>query len=484
MRCLALAQAWELRGGRSVFLINQGASLVPKILAGRRDVLKVKGVLGSSEDLKSTLAALRGQPEGWTVVDGYHFSSCYLAGLADARVQFLQIDDLGKTAPYTALFVLNASSFPGDSKYKQRAPDTQLLLGPSYFLLRQEFLQRRSQRLVARSSKIRLLVTMGLADAQNATHLVLQALSALRSKSLEVVVILGAQNKQKKKLKSFATSESLPVEFVEDVRDMSEWMAWADLGLCAGGITSWELAAMGVPTVGIVLAENQRHSLDVLAKQGATQNLGDLERVTTTQLVKTLSNLLNSEANRRALGARGQQLIDGHGAARVLDRMEYPALHLRRAEQTDSRQYWEWANDPQVRASAFSSDPISWKTHDDWFAKKLCSPTSFLYIALDARELPVGQIRFDTEGSQAEIDLSVDAKARKQGLGPALLELGLRELSRATKVASVHAFVKSTNDPSKRAFEKAGFKRVEEVARHGTPTVHYQVDRIAEVKAA
>ena len=38
---------------------------------------------------------------------------------------------------------------------------------------------------------------------------------------------------------------------------MPELMAWADVGVSAGGLTSWELAFMGLPGIVIVTAANQ-----------------------------------------------------------------------------------------------------------------------------------------------------------------------------------------------------------------------------------
>jgi spore coat polysaccharide biosynthesis predicted glycosyltransferase SpsG len=96
---------------------------------------------------------------------------------------------------------------------------------------------------------------------------------------------------------------------------MANLIASADVAVTAGGSTMWELAALGIPFVSIVVADNQRQSALAMAKYGfpSIDAAGDLERA----LPGLLNRILPDAAQRGTLSDVGRQLVDGKGAARV-----------------------------------------------------------------------------------------------------------------------------------------------------------------------
>lgn len=133
-------------------------------------------------------------------------------------------------------------------------------------------------------------------------------------------------------------------------------------------------------------------------------------------------------------------------------------LHLRPANDQDCQLLWEWVNDPEVRKASFSSEIIPWETHKTWFLNKLENPNSFIFIAIDEHENPVGQIRFDLrEDNNAEIDISIAPTERGQGYGFIVLKQGLETLFNQTKIETVTAWIKAKNLSSQQIFQKAGF---------------------------
>jgi RimJ/RimL family protein N-acetyltransferase len=130
---------------------------------------------------------------------------------------------------------------------------------------------------------------------------------------------------------------------------------------------------------------------------------------------------------------------------------------LRKATLDDMSLYFEWANDLLVRQNAFNVEPIPYTAHEQWFARKLSSETTEMYVMED-NGVPVGQIRFDMEHSKATIDYSVAPHARGRGLGVVLLQEGIRALTMThSEIESIHGAVKMANVASRRAFERAGF---------------------------
>lgn len=136
------------------------------------------------------------------------------------------------------------------------------------------------------------------------------------------------------------------------------------------------------------------------------------------------------------------------------------AFKIRTAAPEDCRLLWEWANDPAVRAGAFSSDPIPWERHLDWFKGKQADPNCTLYILMDGQGHPLGQVRFDRQpDGSAETDISIARDYRGRGMGTQALGLACESFRESGKARRIVAFIKPENAPSLKAFEKAGFVR-------------------------
>lgn len=133
-------------------------------------------------------------------------------------------------------------------------------------------------------------------------------------------------------------------------------------------------------------------------------------------------------------------------------------LTVRAAGMDDAELLWRWANDPDVRRHAFHPEPIAWETHVAWLAAKLASGTARLWI-FSAGDEPVGQVRFDLEGTDAVIDISVAPDRRGCGYGRRMLAEAVRRL-RAEGGPSIRprAIVLEHNAGSLRLFRACGFR--------------------------
>lgn len=147
-------------------------------------------------------------------------------------------------------------------------------------------------------------------------------------------------------------------------------------------------------------------------------------------------------------------------------------IKLRPVSDEDCRQIWQWANDPEVRAVSFSTECIPYENHVKWFKAKLNDPNCRWYIAEDSQHESVGQVRFDINGNQATISISLGRKFRGRGYGSTLIQLASQNILDASKVAGIHAFIKKENVGSLKAFQKAGFERFEDTVVNGLPACH------------
>ena len=152
--------------------------------------------------------------------------------------------------------------------------------GLRYVLLRREFRTPSQSRTVATRAR-RLLVAFGGADPVGMTlrtTVALENLSPALRRDLHVRIVVGAANPAWAALEGAASKSSIKVTLEREVGDMSALMKWADLAVSSGGITIWELAKSGCPTLVIETSPAERLLARGLGRVGLFDPLGDAER--------------------------------------------------------------------------------------------------------------------------------------------------------------------------------------------------------------
>ena len=471
MRCLALAQAWQDAGGRALFAVAESTSAVQARVGAECEVLAVLSEAGTVEDANETIALARKQNAEWIAVDGYYFTADYQRALKKEGFKLLFFDDYGHSRHHSADLVLNQNVCASESLYASRDPQTRLLLGPRYCLLRREFSFWRDWKREVPPVGRRLLVTMGGSDPENVTAKVVEALALIQLEDLEAIIVVGGSSPHPE-LQKRERHPGKKISVRRDVTNVPELMAWADAAVSSAGTTCWELCLLAVPALLVDVAENQTPLARELARRHCAIHMGGPRDFTAAKLAEQIEKLLRSREVRRNLSLRSRELVDGRGAGRVVSAMR-ARLRLRPAGENDCRLLWEWANDPHVRAAAFSSAPIPWEQHKVWFASKMKDPDCRILVAEDGQGKAVGQLRVDWRSHEdGHIDVSLAAECRGIGYGSVLIELGATSVF-AEKGERLHAFVKVENQASRQAFEQAGFTSLGKESVDGQQAIHY-----------
>jgi UDP-2,4-diacetamido-2,4,6-trideoxy-beta-L-altropyranose hydrolase len=475
MRCLALAQAWQDTGRHAILATAAGlGSLETRLRSEGVEVVHVSSHPGSPDDAIQTANLAKKKGAAWVVVDGYHFGAEYQRIVRESGSRLLLIDDNGYADHYYADIVLNQNIHAHEDSYSDKEQYTRLLLGTRYVLLRREFLKWRGWKREIPDVAHKVLVTLGGTDPDNVTLKILRLLQFVKVKDLNTVVVVGGENPHHEEFQSIVQDSRFPVRLYSNVSNMPELMAWADIAIAAGGTTLWELAFMGLPSLILVLADNQRSSAQLLSKMGAVANLGCHKDLSSAEIAQAATRLIVTPRIRSEMTRRGQELVDGEGSARVLLNLEARKLRLRRACAADCTLLWEWANDPTVRTFSFSSDLIPWNEHVEWFMCRLRDPSCFVFIAIDDHDIPIGEVRLDMHNSgEAEIHVTIDRRKRGLGYGSVLINLAVERIFLTTPIKTIHAFIKQNNERSIRTFEKAKFRRLGIQTVKGNLAVHY-----------
>jgi len=318
MRCLTLAQGWQAKGGKVIIATNcNNDSLTRHFEAASMPIAAIEHPHPNPMDWNRTSEILNSNPGAWLVLDGYHFDSAYQRRIKEGGHRLFVIDDTAHLDRYHGDIVLNQNLNAKRMGYSAE-PFTRFLLGPRYALLRQEFLSRYDTKSNIPRIAGKILVTLGGGDDENQTLRVIRALQAVEVAGLEAVVVVGAANPHRSALESEANQSKLPIRLTYNADNMPELMEWADLAVCAGCTTCWELAFMGVPALVIILADNQQANAEALEAEGVSVNLGWYSRLCREKIAQKLFEIANSENIRAQMSRRGRFLVDGKGIERVL----------------------------------------------------------------------------------------------------------------------------------------------------------------------
>ncbi len=317
MRCLALAEAWIARRGRVIMAVP------PDLPDGLVERIRTLGAAmhrlpSGAEEVGSLLRLVGAEDAAWIAVDGYRFGADWLQAISQAGRPVLSIDDDARHQAYPSTLILNQNLHARREDYsgKTRA---ELLLGPRFALIRPEFRSQPEWRRVIPARASKLLVTLGGADPGGHTARVIDALRGLEAAPAGRVVA-GAANPRLEAVRMAAGSAS-GVEILCDVRDMGEQMRWCDLAVSASGSTVWELALFATPMLLGTASEVEEPVAQSLQSAGAALHLGRLAELRLDDLRAAVADTIADRAVRSRLSGAASGLVDGNGAARVVDRM-------------------------------------------------------------------------------------------------------------------------------------------------------------------
>ena len=478
-RCVTLGQELSRRGAEITFIARQhepgwyqrvvDAGFDLRLLAvpsGDRGSLEdgdYAGWLGVDvrQDAAETLEHLEAKEYGLLIVDHYALDARWERQVRPHVGRIMAIDDLADRSHEVDLLLDQNLRSDGGAAYRQLIPGgSHVLTGPGYALLGPSYRRARGEPL-PHPQRGRVLVSLGGASDPHVLSEVVNAVcdSAGAVTAIDVVDPLHRWSHDEA---GACGRAGVAVQVHGAMPDLVGLMLDAEIAVGAGGATTWERLCLGLPTVAMSVAVNQRQALSELDDIGAAIDVGDVADGAARRCGETVEALLRDRPRWEAMGRYGKLLVDGRGVERVAEALlpAAPQLELRDAEDGDAGLFWLWANNPEVRRQSLSQEPIGWSGHLAWFARRLAAPSTWMFV-LEADGLPVGQIRFDVSGQEATIDYSLDACVRGRGWGKVLVERGVARLVARSggRIEEIRAEVRPENTASVRVFEASGFDR-------------------------
>jgi UDP-2,4-diacetamido-2,4,6-trideoxy-beta-L-altropyranose hydrolase len=321
-RCLALGEALVGAGWRSAFAFRPGTpETVPALAASPHRLIELDGA-DAQEAI--VLSSKIGSGCDLLVVDHYGRGRNFETDCRTFAAGIMAIEDR-PGRDHDCDLLLDPTPSRGTAYQRLVPRGCKLLLGPSYALLRGQFVRGREAALALRARREmpkRIFVSLGMTDPHNLTAAVLQGI-AESGTGLIVDLVIGSAAPHLAALRRLIDALKLDVRVHIDADNIADLMAEADLAIGAAGSSSFERCCLGLPSLIVIAADNQRDIAAALVEAGAAEVIGldDLSG----EVTKGVKRLCADSQARMTMAEAAARLCDGRGAARVASALLTPA---------------------------------------------------------------------------------------------------------------------------------------------------------------
>lgn len=340
MRCLSLAESLSESGAKIYFVSREcegnlffriqlaGHTLIP--LAARdnkftenENILQEVEANDFIDCIKDICVA------DWLIVDNYSLDSRWEKAVKKYTRKIFVIDDLANRK-HDCELLLDQSFGRKEKEYsKYVRKDTKVLCGSKYSLLRKEFNLYRDKSIERRrklSRTFEILISMGMSNNKSTLRILHDLQECSLPEKTKLNVVLGSKDETVKGIESSLRKMKWDSEIFENVDNVAEIMCRSDMAIGASGSTTWERCCLGLPSIVVVLAENQRFIAETLEKYNAVKILWQ-NGIESPELLCNKISEMNNDSVLSEMSKSCLNICDGLGVDRVISELRCIMMH-------------------------------------------------------------------------------------------------------------------------------------------------------------
>lgn len=407
------------------------------------------------DDADSVLNLIKDLNFDWLIVDHYGIGKVWEERLKSRIPAIFVLDDL-VNREHAAKLLLDTTLGRQVHHYKNLCPeDCEIYVGSRFTLLRDEFLRLRERAITVRSSfkKIKtILVSMGGTDPKDLTLKVVQVLRDL-VEDFSVTVVLNEKAVSFLEVKKLISQDSR-FKLMTFVKEMSQLMLDSDIAIGAAGISSYERAYLGLPTIMLQAAQNQSDNIKAFEINKLALAIKQDQLHILDIMIKKYLEKLSCIQDYQAFVQNGFDHVSALGVFTLLERLHGKSVFkLVVAQASDAKQVFSWQAYPGARKFARNPQAPRWEEHLDWFNRSLKNKKRHMYI-LQVFDMALGFLRVDINSqSKHEVSILISHAFYGNGLG----KIGLELLREEFAGIDLYAYIQKENIPSQKIFKKCGY---------------------------
>ncbi len=242
------------------------------------------------------------------ITDSYAIDETYFKEIKACAKKTMFFDDLNQFPFYDTDIILNQNIGAEKIKYNARE-NCKLLLGAHYVLLRDEFKSNRGNL----ASNCTILVTTGGSNPNQITQKILNIVKETNY-HYEVVVGQAFSKEDQSEIHNLA-SRNMKVHITPKMADV---MNGCRMAISACGSTVYELSALGIPTIGIITADNQLLAAQEMEQAGIMINTGSANQRTKQKLLDAIELLMLNRPFFDEMSEKQKSTVHLHGDLEVV----------------------------------------------------------------------------------------------------------------------------------------------------------------------
>lgn len=335
-RCLTLAKVLRKHGGNCKFISRDHPNnLIEKIRKdfkvvslpylnklksskSNKDVISdYSKWIGASwnEDAKQTINFLKNEKIDWLIVDHYGLDKKWEKKLRPYTKKIMVIDDLANRKHDCDILLDQNLIANFKNRYQNLlSKNCNILLGPQYALLQNDYKDLHLSAPPRIGTAKRILVYFGDTYQNNLTLNTISSFLKLKRKNINLDIVINSKNPQNNKIKKLI-KKNKNIKIYSDLDSLSSLILKADLAIGACGSTSWERCCLGLPTVVVTIAENQKPIAKELHKRGLVHWIGHYDTITNDTIYDEFRNIIDqdlddwSNACKLVTNGRGAEIV-------------------------------------------------------------------------------------------------------------------------------------------------------------------------------
>jgi len=460
-RCVEIAKAFKRKKISSIFIssnfdgningiIKQNFNLFKISYPKKKLIIKTK--LEILNDAKKTIFYVKKHKINYLFIDNYQLDLIW-EKLVSKYCKIVLISDYLNRKTICD-YIINYHLLYEDHKLNKfyLNKNCKRLVGPQYSIIKK--VNRTYSHLNIKKKLI--VVYMGGVDNKNYTSKIISVLTKRLFINYKILIIIGNKNLNKEAIIKQIFKHKNFSHKLGNKKNLYNFISRCSLSICNAGSFMYENLTVGNNLIVLPQSQLQQKICSQLSLAKLIIYFKKNSQINSNFILRKLKNSIKKDKSIEL-----SSLYDGKGTNRIVEFFinlnSNMNCKLILAKKEDKFFLFNLLNNYEVVKNSITRKITDFQDHEKWFFKNLKSNLSKIYL-LKFKTLKIGQVRLDKiSKNKINITYAISNEFRENSYGIKMIKIILNKVSKGLNLI---ACVRKFNLPSRKIFNKIGFKPI------------------------